>query len=653
MRTPRTVLVVSDEEIYTALERNHGFEVRTAPDPNAAATRVDDVDCVLGCEALLDASGLATVETLRERRPTLPVVAVHRSAEQAVRGYEAGIDVCVRHVEDRRELAEELAAVIDRVVERSGGDRRMPSESDLFGDAIDTLTDVFFVFDLEGNFLRWNRSLVEETGYDDDAIAEMEPTDFVAPEDREAVAEAITRAMTEGSATVEADFLRVDGSHTPYEFRGSLLTRDDGEPVAVCGTGRDISERLRHERTLERQADRLKTLDRVNAVIRDVNRALVRASTREEIEQAVCENLVDAAVYRFAWVGELAATGDRVEPRAWAGEGEEYLDERTSAASDGEDDVTAATAVRESRTIVAQNIEENPAYEHWRDAALDRGFESAAAVPLRYRDRTFGCLCLYAPRPNAFDESEREVLAELGETIGYALSAAQQRRALTTDTVVELEIAVPEGPFFVDAAARTGAKISVEGVDDGEGRRLAEYQLVPTEAVERVLEVAEDRGVGAERVADYGERALLSVRDDGRSVAALVADQGGVLRDACADGDGGRITVELPQETDVRAVLDAIRAEYPAAELRAQREHERTSTQGIKFRDGFEEALTDRQREVLEVAYLAGYFDWPRGSTAEEVADRLGVAAPTFHEHIRRIENKLLSAFFDALPPSA
>jgi len=49
---------------------------------------------------------------------------------------------------------------------------------------------------------------------------------------------------------------------------------------------------------------------------------------------------------------------------------------------------------------------------------------------------------------------------------------------------------------------------------------------------------------------------------------------------------------------------------------------------------------------VMETALTSGYFEWPRGSTAEEVASSLGIAAPTFHEHLRAGERKLIESFF-------
>jgi predicted DNA binding protein len=48
----------------------------------------------------------------------------------------------------------------------------------------------------------------------------------------------------------------------------------------------------------------------------------------------------------------------------------------------------------------------------------------------------------------------------------------------------------------------------------------------------------------------------------------------------------------------------------------------------------------------METAMVSGYFEWPRESTAEEVAESLGISAPTFHEHLRSGERKLVESFF-------
>lgn len=55
------------------------------------------------------------------------------------------------------------------------------------------------------------------------------------------------------------------------------------------------------------------------------------------------------------------------------------------------------------------------------------------------------------------------------------------------------------------------------------------------------------------------------------------------------------------------------------------------------------DALTDRQHEVLDVAYELGYYDVPRGSSTAEVAAELGVDDSTVSEHLQRAERNILT----------
>lgn len=59
---------------------------------------------------------------------------------------------------------------------------------------------------------------------------------------------------------------------------------------------------------------------------------------------------------------------------------------------------------------------------------------------------------------------------------------------------------------------------------------------------------------------------------------------------------------------------------------------------------GFD-GLTDRQREVLDVAVRQDYYDDPRGTTHEAIAAELGVAPTTVSEHLRRIERRIFADY--------
>lgn len=67
--------------------------------------------------------------------------------------------------------------------------------------------------------------------------------------------------------------------------------------------------------------------------------------------------------------------------------------------------------------------------------------------------------------------------------------------------------------------------------------------------------------------------------------------------------------------------------------------------------------LSDRQGEVIELALKEGYFEWPRETDSERLAEELGIAQPTFLEHLRKAERKLLVEALDdgtepATPPN-
>lgn len=109
--------------------------------------------------------------------------------------------------------------------------------------ALNSLKDVFFVFDLEGRFLRWNKAINEVSGYSDEEISSMKPADFFLKKDIQQIEEAIKKIIKEGYASIEVKAVTKDGKHIPFEFTGNLLKDYKGIPIGICGVGRDITER--------------------------------------------------------------------------------------------------------------------------------------------------------------------------------------------------------------------------------------------------------------------------------------------------------------------------------------------------------------------------------------------------------------------------
>jgi len=293
------------------------------------------------------------------------------------------------------------------------------------------------------------------------------------------------------------------------------------------------SQLREQDRTLQQQNEQLTALNRTNETIREIDQALVQAETREEIDRTVCELLAADDRFKFAWIGTVDSTTDTVDPRAWAGHEQGYLDSHPFAvATSGVDPAgqTAATGEVAMVTNVAADLREEP----WRKDALTRDFLSVLSIPLIYNDLTHGVLTVYATTQDAFDETATAaVLAELGETIASALSAIERKNALLTTSVSRVEFVIDDPTFVLsrlaqDAACtlsyKGGAQQSTEGsyvfvtVEDTPLSEVAEAasQLV---AIDDVQQISAD-----------GEGGVLQLRLTQPFLALELADHGAVFR---------------------------------------------------------------------------------------------------------------------------
>ncbi|TVP44525.1 MAG: PAS domain S-box protein [Gemmatimonadales bacterium] len=128
--------------------------------------------------------------------------------------------------------------------------RRKSRRLDLSNEIVNSLPGVFYLFDGEGRFLRWNRQFQEVTGYSHEEVARLRPLDLFRGADRTHIAERIRRVFESGSAEAEAELVGKDGKATPHLFSGRLL-EIDGEPC-LTGMGIDVSRRQEIETERER-----------------------------------------------------------------------------------------------------------------------------------------------------------------------------------------------------------------------------------------------------------------------------------------------------------------------------------------------------------------------------------------------------------------
>jgi predicted DNA binding protein len=256
---------------------------------------------------------------------------------------------------------------------------------------------------------------------------------------------------------------------------------------------------------------------------------------------------------------------------------------------------------------------------------------------------------IYATREDAFTPRERAGFDVIGRTVGFAIHAARSRELLFADTVVELTFDVTNADLvLVDAARALACDLTLEGYVSS-GDRWILYVAVDGAPVETALDALS----GDSRV--ERARAITETNGGGRielvvtewPLVEAVTAAGATVCSIATDADGGRLLVEAPVDVDARELVEHVKDVHPAAAVLSRREEDRDVTT-VGRPGGPLDTLTERQREVLEAAYRAGYYSWSRESTAEEVAASLDIAPATLHAHLRKAEQSILSVLLDS-----
>jgi PAS domain S-box-containing protein len=139
-------------------------------------------------------------------------------------------------------------------------------EKDFSEAMLNSLPGIFYFFNDNGKFLRWNRNFEVVTGYSAEEIAHMHPLDFFDGQEKEYVTERIQQVFERGETDAEANFTTKNGELFPYHYTGRRLDID-GQPYLI-GMGIDISERRRADMALRESEKQLSSIyDTVGDII--------------------------------------------------------------------------------------------------------------------------------------------------------------------------------------------------------------------------------------------------------------------------------------------------------------------------------------------------------------------------------------------------
>jgi len=244
--------------------------------------------------------------------------------------------------------------------------------------------------------------------------------------------------------------------------------------------------RMEHVREIEEREQRIIHANRLYSVLSSVNRCIIRTAGQRELLDEICRILVTTGGFKMAWAGWPDHDG-WVVPEACHGDESAYLDSiRVSVRDIPEGHGPVATAIRERRPVVCDNIATNPAMVNHREAAAQNGFASLACFPFTLPDDSMAGLTIYSTEPDFFSaDEEKQLLCAVADDIAYALQvletanlrrkAEQRLKEVIDNTPAAIYAFDNDGRLLLANAAM--AAICGKPAEDLYGRRREEIGL--------------------------------------------------------------------------------------------------------------------------------------------------------------------------------
>jgi PAS domain S-box-containing protein len=310
-----------------------------------------------------------------------------------------------------------VAVVFSEISERMRAEKVLRDQAQLLELAHDTI----MVRGLDGTIRFWNHGAEEMYGYTKQQATgrishEILATVFPQPL---AVIEAII--LQEGRWDGELIHTAQDGARIVVASRWVLQRDEDGHATGVLEINNDISERKRAEEHTQK-------INRVYAVLSDINKAIVREKDPQAMLEAACRIAVDKGQFRMAWIGMADPATGALEPVASRGVIDDYLNRVRIDLQDSKTGTGPAARCFHTGEHAFCNDIEHELCRPWMSYAVELGYRSLASFPLRCEGQVVGVFNLYANELAFFDEEETKLLDELAMDISFALEVARNEK---------------------------------------------------------------------------------------------------------------------------------------------------------------------------------------------------------------------------------
>lgn len=398
-----------------------------------------------------------------------------------------------------------------------------------------------------------------------------------------------------------------------------------------------------HRAKLKRKSAQLHQVNQLNEELRTLMQTLVNAQSSERVFEAACSSISKVEGLDTVWISSLQEE-NVLRSLAFDGASSHLIDTLPDAYSNDQI-IPPVEAIKEKAPVVEENLAQSPLSSAWHTPLLTEGIRSLLCTPLVHGDVVFGVLTVCSREPGIFDDMMGEVLIEVGQLIGYACNALNQRHALVNDDRLQMSFDIHglEGNIR-NLADRLDRIIHLEGVvDRGDNTHLVYFWAddISREKLDDVLR-ADDAFINFDYVTT-GNSNLIEATLKGECEITKISNLGANIRSVTVEDDRCSINALISREAGVMKFLQRI--ETLDSNIHVTITHDAPYHPPPVFDLG-ETDMTQRQADILKAAYLNGYFDEPRRRTGKEIADALKISQPSFSKQLRAAQRHVYARLF-------
>ena len=368
-------------------------------------------------------------------------------------------------------------------------------------------------FDVATNKLVWDSQMYELYGIrDEDFSGAYDAWQKGLHSEDRARAEADFSAALAGSKEFHPEFRIVWPTGEVREIQAHAVVQraGDGSATRVTGVNWDITESKIAE-------IKIKRLNRVYAVLSDINALIVRVSNRAELFHGACRIAIQEGGFVMALIALVEPTTKKIFPAASAGVNEELLAALRAVLSSKQASSTTmiGRALATKATVISNNSQLDPQILFGQRYA-DAGVHSMAVLPLIVADEAVGVIVLYSRDINFFRDDELRLLTELAGDVSFAIDHIDKQEQVDYLAYYDALTGLPNRTLF----QKTLKKTLAQALDGGWQVALICIDLDLFKNVNDTL----GHAIGDELLREFAARLLQCVRT-GDTVGRMGGDE--------------------------------------------------------------------------------------------------------------------------------